>query len=143
MDLIVLLYSSRAVSMLISFHYCSVVHFSNIHFHSFSYSFTICSFLTFFYVLFFLFTCRGLSDNLPCRILLLLLLSISFLFYDTRIYMDVVMYSTYNFIHEQSASFLSLCWWVCVGVHTVRKFNWVRYCLAKCDEIFGHFPPFD
>ena len=27
--------------------------------------------------------------------------------------------------------------------HSVRKFNWKRYCLALCDEFFDHFPPFD
>ena len=26
------------------------------------------------------------------------------------------------------------------GECTVRKYNWLRYCLALCDEIFDHFP---
>ena len=29
------------------------------------------------------------------------------------------------------------------GVFTVRKFTWWRNCLARCDEIFAHFPLFD
>ena len=28
-------------------------------------------------------------------------------------------------------------------LHTVRKFNWWRYCWALCDEIFDHFPLLD
>ena len=28
-------------------------------------------------------------------------------------------------------------------LYTFRKFNWWRYCLALCDEMFAHFPLFD